>query len=46
MADGMANYGSVVTVTVTRDVNVTITSEVIAGLDPAIHHLGNCFDEV
>jgi hypothetical protein len=32
MADDMANHGAVVTVSITRDV--------IAGLDPAIHHFG------
>jgi hypothetical protein len=37
MLEGMQNNGWVVTVPITRDV--------IAGLDPAIHHLKKCSDE-
>jgi hypothetical protein len=34
MADDMADHGAVVTMSITKDV--------IAGLDPAIHHFGKC----
>jgi len=38
MADGMADNNLLVT--------AAITADVIAGLDPAIHHFEKCFDEV
>jgi hypothetical protein len=38
MEDDMANNGHVVT--------VAITHNVVAGLDPAIHHLENAFSKI